>query len=97
MLDERVLEQPQLRVLPGGSVLVRTWFGEQAPTRPEAIYEFSPDLQFQRARMSDDYWVWHRRLEGQGKLTHAADQCPERPGLRVREWTPSSGWRWLGP
>lgn len=90
-------EQPQLRVLPGGAVSVIAWFGEVAPTRPQAIYEFSPDLQFLSARMSDDYWVWHRRVEDEGKLTHGADDCPERSGLRVREWSREAGWRWIGP
>jgi hypothetical protein len=64
----------------------------------EAVYEFSSDLDLQRASLSDGYWDWHRRLESQHAVTHADHICPERGGLAVESWDPSHGWRaWTAP
>ena len=42
---------------------------------------------------SDQYWLVHRELEAQGRLTHAAEACPDlESGLGVRRWRPASGW-----
>jgi len=59
-----------------GSVLVRVT--QQTGVPSDAIFEFSPALDLQRATFSDLYWDWHRRLESSGTLHHPADACPER-------------------
>lgn len=58
----------------------------------EAIFELSTDLRPVRARMSDSYWTWHRRLERDGKIAHVAGDCPDRRGLTVRQWDRGRGW-----
>ena len=60
----------------------------------DAIYEFDRSLTLISARFSERYWVVHRELEVEGKLTHSRAQCPDRDGPRsVRVWTPAGGWR----
>src|SRR5213594_3604488 len=54
-----------------GSVLVRVT--QQTGVPSDAIFEFSPALELQRATFSDLYWDWHRRLESSGVLQHRAD------------------------
>jgi len=59
-----------------------------------AMYAVSADgRSVEPVRFSDDYWRMHRRLEGEGKLRHSVEQCPDR--LRpqpIRMWTASRGW-----
>jgi len=62
-------------------------------TAVDAIYEFTPRLEFVRASFSDRYWDAHRALEAQGKITHTKEHCPDRDGPRAIEvWDPSTGW-----
>lgn len=56
------------------------------------IFTFSPDAELRSARFNDAFWDRHRQLETAGTLTHAAADCPDRLGLDVQHWTPSSGW-----
>lgn len=64
-----------------------------APAR-DAIYEFSPSLEFIGASYSDRYWDSHRALEMEGKLTHTREHCPERNGPpEVLMWNQANGWR----
>ncbi len=57
-----------------------------------AIYEFSADLRFVRARFSEPYWDEHSRLEREGKLTHTREKCPHRDGPRVMHiWDAARG------
>jgi hypothetical protein len=65
-----------VEVAPDGSVLVRV--RQQTGVAADAIFEFSPRLDLERAAFSDLYWDWHRRLEASGVLHHPADRCPER-------------------
>lgn len=60
----------------------------------DAIYEFSPSLEFLGANYSDRYWDRHRALELEGKLHHTRENCPERNGpLTVLAWDRERGWR----
>jgi len=45
---------------------------------PETIVELSPDFRRASVTHSDGYWGWHRVLEGQGRLTHGVNDCPDR-------------------
>lgn len=73
-----------------------------APAIASTIYELAPaegtlgaerpPYELREARFSDSYWNWHRRLEAEGRLNHAAADCPERRGLDVEDWTPGRGW-----
>jgi hypothetical protein len=58
----------------------------------EIIFEFTRDFRVVRARPSDSYWTWHRRLETAGVLKHSAEACPERRGFAVRTWDRDRGW-----
>ena len=43
---------------------------------------------------TDRYWFLHQELERQGRITHAADACPERAQPKeLRYWTPAEGWQ----
>ena len=54
------------------------------------------DLQVTRLTHSDQYWQVHQELENEGRLTHSAEQCPERTlPIDVRKWTPAAGWSML--
>lgn len=55
----------------------------------------SPPYELRGARFSDSYWNWHRQLEADGKLNHAAEDCSERRGLEVGTWTAATGWQTL--
>lgn len=67
---------------------------EALGTSGEAVYEITPDLSVVRARFGDRYWDLHRRLETEGRLTHAAATCPERAVMpAIRTWTAEAGWR----
>ena len=59
----------------------------------EAIYEFTPDLQLQKASFGDRYWEVHRALELGGRLDHPRERCPDKDGPRlIHVWTRDSGW-----
>jgi len=60
-----------------------------------AIYEFSSDMRFLRARYSEPYWDAHAKLEREGRLTHTRANCPERDGPReIHVWDAAiAGWR----
>lgn len=81
--------------LPGDHVVARTIevpsVGQEAV---DAIYEFTRDLQLVSARYSERYWEIHAALEGQGRLDHTRDTCPDRDGPReLIVWDPDGGWR----
>jgi hypothetical protein len=65
-----------VEVAADGSVLVRV--RQQTGVPADAIFEFTPRLDFERAAFSDLYWDWHRRLEASGVLRHSTEACPER-------------------
>lgn len=69
---------------------------EESPRQgaPDAIYEFTYDLELIGASYGAQYWDKHRALEAAGKLTHTQEQCPERFGPRqIHVWDPVSGWK----
>lgn len=74
-------------------VTLRTYQNGNNPGGGELILEFAPDMTPQRARMSDAYWTWHSQMERQGLVRHAADACPDRRGVELREWQRGRGWR----
>jgi len=88
----RALLEQGLDVQTDGTILLRT---PQNPANgaAEVIYEFAPDLTLRRATFSDVYWDWHRRMEAEGLIHHRADDCPERQGIIVQEWTSAHGWQ----
>jgi hypothetical protein len=53
----------------------------------DAVYEFTPDLQFVGASFGEQYWEMHRTLERADKIDHPRERCPQPPrsasGLRV--------------
>lgn len=59
----------------------------------DALYEFTPQLEFVSASYGDRYWEAHRELERVGKITHTREQCPDRDGPpRIEVWDPATGW-----
>jgi hypothetical protein len=59
----------------------------------DAVYEFTPSLEFIAASFSARYWQMHAQLEAEGKLDHSREQCPERDGPQpIQVWEPSTGW-----
>lgn len=86
---------PVIIKLPTGGIEVHARQSPDASGNAEAIYEFDSELNLQRARVSDAYWIWHRELERAGRIDHRAEDCPDQGGLPVREWTPNDGWRKL--
>lgn len=61
---------------------------------PEALYEFSFDLDLLSAAYGDRYWEKHLALEASGRLDHPRERCPERFGpLSIEVWDAGSGWR----
>lgn len=59
----------------------------------DALYEFTPGLEFMSASFSARYWEVHRALEAQGKLDHPRERCPDRLGPReIQVWTPDQQW-----
>jgi len=64
----------------------------------DALYEFTPALDFVSARFSERYWEQHRALEVSGRIAHTRAQCPDRDGPRsIKMWTPSGGWQAVTP
>lgn len=84
---------PLIFRLPTGAIEVHVRQPPGESGTAEAIFEFDREMRFERAHVSDAYWKWHGELEMAGRLDHNAANCPDRIGLPVREWTPSSGWR----
>jgi len=64
--------------------------GSDRLTEPATtIYEFAHDMTLLRARHSEPYWNWHRKLELEGTLKHSREACPERDGPPyISAWTP---------
>ncbi len=75
-----------------GSWQVHSLEGE-GPSIATMIYEFDADGVLQSARPADSFWEWHKRLEGEGRITHGEADCPHRRGLEVQRWTSASGWQ----
>lgn len=62
----------------------------------DALYEFTRSLDLVKASFSARYWEVHRALEGQGKLDHTRERCPDRDGPRqIQSWEPETGWKTL--
>lgn len=82
------LDRQHYWVAQTGAPTVRFGHSRSLSPMPETIVEFSPDFRRVRATHSDSYWEWHRTLEREGRLHHAADRCPERTAplveLRMR-------------
>lgn len=82
---------PSVQVFSDGTVQLQTHESPE-PAVATVVYDFSANFTLRRAKVSDSYWVWHRRLEGEGVLRHAREQCPVSQGLTVQRWSPGSGW-----
>ena len=77
-----------------GRISVRTVEMHSDGGDADAVYEFTPALDFVSARFSERYWEIHKGLEGEGKIMHSREQCPDRDGPpAIKEWDPSRGWR----
>ena len=79
-----------------GRILARTieMPNELSQGAIDAIYEFTPSLEFVQGSFSARYWEMHRSLEVQGKLRHTEADCPDRNGPReFLVWEPATGWR----
>lgn len=85
-------DPPSIQVLGDGSVQVRVPENGE-PSGAETIYEFSASLVLQRAKVTDWFWQWHRRLRDEGRLDHDERACPLRSHVVVRHWTPGGGWQ----
>lgn len=80
----------------GDHVVARTVEMTLADGDAVAVYEFTPTLELISARFGERYWDLHRTLEGEGRLTHTREQCPDRDGPRqIQQWEPATGWRTL--
>jgi hypothetical protein len=54
----------------------------------------APDGTVKERVLTDAYWFRHRELEALGKLTHSADDCPERVNpVVIRYWTEAGSWQ----
>lgn len=85
----RVLVQPV-----DDRFIVRTIENSSAGGDADALYEFTPSLDFIKASFSERYWDMHRALEAAGTITHSAAQCPDREGPRqIQMWEPPNGWQ----
>jgi hypothetical protein len=73
-------------------ITVRTYQNGNDTGGGELILEFAPDMTPIRARMSDAYWTWHRRMEREGRVGHSSEACPDREGVELREWRRGHGW-----
>jgi hypothetical protein len=73
-------------------ITVRTYQNGNDAGGGELILEFAPDMTPVRARMSDAYWTWHRRMESEGRVRHSSEACPDRRGVELREWRRGVGW-----
>lgn len=76
----------------GGAVKVVT--RETADGGAGAIFFLDPGMHVREMALNDQYWAVHRQFEREGRITHAADDCPERTIERqLRVWAPGDGWR----
>jgi hypothetical protein len=83
--DDRIMARTEEFLMPDQSAI-------------DALYEFSPTLEFQRAYFSDRYWDLHRSLEAEGKVHHTREHCPDRDGPQtVLIWEPNAGWKVIHP
>jgi len=74
----------------GASVLVRT----SGTLGADAFYDFNLKLEPSGVSRPDHYWDFHRKLEQEGKVSHPANDCPERKALPPPlVWTSAQGWR----
>ena len=80
-----------MRTYEDGTIAVRV-LESGGPGIGETLFELNADFTIRAARFSDAYWDWHRRLEGEGKLDHHAENCPGRAGLVVESWSRETGW-----
>lgn len=88
-----------LHVYPNGRMSVRI-VQDAASTAPgEFILDLTEDHRASTARVSDDYWQWHRMLESQGLVKHSAEACPDKQPFPIKEWERGRGWaeRRVGP
>ncbi|HEX6324489.1 MAG TPA: hypothetical protein VFZ36_12240, partial [Vicinamibacterales bacterium] len=68
------------------------------PLAATAHYEFDREMRLLSARYDGVYWDAHRRLEGEGRLTHSRETCPERDGPPAIEvWRDGAGWARVQP
>ncbi len=81
----------QVHVMESAAPAIASTIYELAPAA-ERLGRERPPYELREARFSDSYWNWHRQLEAEGRLNHAAADCPERRGLDVEDWTPERGW-----
>jgi hypothetical protein len=57
------------------------------------VVSVAEDLSIAGLERSDRYWQVHRDLESQGRIAHAAEDCPDnREPIQVRRWTAEAGW-----
>ncbi|HET7694457.1 MAG TPA: hypothetical protein VFK57_02015 [Vicinamibacterales bacterium] len=84
-----------IEVLPDRLIARTVEIPEESPSQgaPDAIYEFTYDLELLGATYGAQYWDKHRALEAAGKLRHTQEHCPERFGPRqIHVWDRASGW-----
>ena len=81
--------------LVGDRILVTTT--EIQESTVTAIYEFDRELRLTRARYSEAYWDAHRRLEGEGRLTHTREACAESQGPPAIHVWAANGWQPVTP
>jgi hypothetical protein len=85
-----------IEVLPDRLIARTVEIPEESPAQgaPDAIYEFTYDLDLIGATFGAQYWDKHRALEAAGKLNHSREHCPERFGPRhIFTWDRAGGWR----
>jgi hypothetical protein len=60
-----------------------------------SVLMLNDDFSVQSLQFSDRYWAAHERFEREGRVDHAAAQCPELHRPRpLGAWTPEGGWSW---
>ena len=58
-----------------------------------SIATISPDVRVVEFERADRYWQAHRTFEKQERLTHSAEDCPDRAmPHEIQVWTPRAGW-----
>jgi len=78
----------------GGQILVMTnELPKSGAVGYRAVYSLNSSFDLTEAGFSDAYWVRHDQLRKEGRLDHAAADCPERKRIAVRLWDPEKGWR----
>jgi hypothetical protein len=83
---------PSIMTYSDGAIRVHA-IESEGPSFAAVIYELERDFAIREARFADSFWEWHARLEGDGRITHTAANCPHRKGLDVQRWTPATGWQ----